>query len=142
MLYLDCFDQRSVFDKPIEAFGWTYHDGCSINMSSLYTRLIQEAGRYCECFASDIIYDIESVEKAIENRESCEFVFAFREYGVNSWSMIEHSYPEQLYEYRSIWKLDLAFSDDGEVAAKLYRAEYSRAKHNAKLREEEEKAGE
>lgn len=141
MLYLDCFEQRSIFDKPIEECGWTYHDGCLINMSTIYTRLIQEAGRYCEAYASDIIYDIESVKKAIESWESREFVFAFREYGVNSWSMIEHSYPEQLYEYRSIWKLDLNFNSHGEISAKLYRAEYSRAKHNAKLREEE-KAGE
>ena len=37
----------------------------NINMSDVYTRLIQSAGRFAESYASDLLYDIGAVEDLI-----------------------------------------------------------------------------
>lgn len=56
-----------------------------INTSSILTRLIQEAGRVCKYYASDLFYEWREVEKSLEKLGDGEeeFVFGFHTNGVH-----------------------------------------------------------
>ena len=99
--------------------------GC-LNMSEIYTKLIQEAGRICEHFASDILIDIESVEKWICGCSKSEyapargisFCFGFCKMGVDHWEFAKNRTNSELYK---IYRLDLSTSH-GHIKADLYEA--------------------
>lgn len=88
-----------------------------INYSSVLTRLIQEAGRFCERFASDLFIDWDSVLRWINElvpgaTEGKAFLFGFRMNGVDGNSFVlsrynggSYAYPEK--EYRSMWRLEV-----------------------------------
>ena len=82
------------------------------NFSTEWSRLINEAGRWCESYASDILIDFESIREYLnslasgETMESREFWFGFRQMGVDGLSFIE-SRTEREYAshvYRAVWK--------------------------------------
>lgn len=56
------------------------------NSSSIVTKMVQLAGRYCENYASDIIYDAEAFINAIKNKEDLDRYLFFRENGVSGFS--------------------------------------------------------
>ena len=107
--------------KPIKADG--YVSSCSgvyeVNYSSILTRLIQEAGRFCEQFASDLFIDWKSIEKQIDCADVLDlvFLFGFRQSGVDGNSFILSRYNSGAYrcpeaEYRSMWRLDITADGD------------------------------
>lgn len=114
--------------KPIVDDGRRgYYSGkYEVNYSSILTRLIQEAGRFCERFASDLFIDWESVVRWIDNADKGDeivFLFGFRQDGVDGNSFILSRYNNGCYscpekEYRSMWRLDIRtgcnndFNDD------------------------------
>lgn len=55
--------------KPITETGYysTYSSKWEINMSSIYTYLIHRVGRYTENYASDLIYVIDAINKALKD---------------------------------------------------------------------------
>ena len=75
------------YEKPIETCGSLTYDsnGFTINCSSVLTRLIQEAGRYCEHYASDLFLDWKQIDKEIEEGtiDTRTALFGFRESGVD-----------------------------------------------------------
>lgn len=82
------------------------------NFSSEWSRLICEAGRWCESYASDILIDFESIKAYLERlkngeeSEGREFWFGFRQMGVDGKSFIE-SRTEREYAshvYRAVWR--------------------------------------
>ena len=82
------------------------------NFSSEWSRLINEAGRWCESYASDILIDFESIKaylerlKSGEESEGREFWFGFRQMGVDGLSFIQ-SRTEREYAshvYRAVWR--------------------------------------
>ena len=82
------------------------------NFSSEWSRLINEAGRWCESYASDILIDFESIKAYLERlkngeeSEGREFWFGFRQMGVDGKSFIE-SRTEREYAshvYRAVWR--------------------------------------
>ena len=80
-----------------------------INDSSILSRLICEAGRYCNHYASDLFIIWKySVDKKKESGtlESGTVVFAFRDNGVDSKNEFENKKDWQSY-YRAIWELDI-----------------------------------
>lgn len=97
-----------------------------INLSSIYTALIQEAGRWCESYASDLLIDIDGVKNALEKiddwkdlknyeevdgRETVYFKFGFRQDGVDHKEFIDIRSKEEAkkyYYYRSIWELRIS----------------------------------
>lgn len=90
-----------------------------INDSSILTRLIQEAGRYCERFASDLFIDWTAVQETIEamTDDGHEiFLFGFRRDGVDHNAFILSRAENQGYygslehNYRSLWRLDITTS--------------------------------
>lgn len=97
----------------------SYSGKYDINDSSILTRLIQEAGRYCERFASDLFIDWKAVERKIDSADALDlvFLFGFRRDGVDGNSFIlsrynggGYAYPEK--EYRSMWRLDITADGD------------------------------
>ena len=98
----------------------------NINTSAIFSRLIQEAARWCEDYASDIIYDIDNVRKALEGDidswgslysdgtaseegkwTSIRFRFGFRQYGVDHGTFIGSHFKQggNKEYYRAIWRL-------------------------------------
>ena len=82
------------------------------NFSSEWSRLINEAGRWCESYASDILIDFESIKAYLERlkngeeSEGREFWFGFRQMGVDGLSFIQ-SRTEREYAshtYRAVWR--------------------------------------
>ena len=99
--------------------------GC-LNMSAIYTKLIKEAGRICEYFASDLLIDLESVEKWIGGCSKSEyapargisFCFGFHKMGVDHWEFAKNRTNSELYK---LYRLDLSTSH-GYIKADLYEA--------------------
>ena len=82
------------------------------NFSSEWSRLINEAGRWCESYASDILIDFEAIKAYLERLENGEesegreFWFGFRQMGVDGLSFIQ-SRTEREYAshvYRAVWR--------------------------------------
>ena len=82
------------------------------NFSSEWSRLINEAGRWCESYASDILIDFQSIKAYLERlkngeeSEGREFWFGFRQMGVDNLTFIK-SRTEREYAshvYRAVWR--------------------------------------
>lgn len=106
--------------KPLEATGYANSRGeYEINDSSILTTLIQEAGRWCESFASDLFLDWTDVKRfVLEDAEpgaAKTFLFGFRQHGVDHDSFILSRFNNYGYsaglEYRSLWRLDIKVED-------------------------------
>lgn len=85
-----------------------------INTSSILTRLIQEAGRWCRSYASDLfIYWKYNVDKLLENgsMENSNLIFAFRELGVDDEFAYNHNKRNYHY-YRAVWYLTITIVDE------------------------------
>ena len=74
-----------------------------INTASLLTRLIQEAGRWCEYYASDLFIYWRQLEKSLEEGT---YIFAFKRDGVDDASAYE-KYKDNPFYYRSVWTLEV-----------------------------------
>lgn len=80
--------------KSTETAKCNGHTSREINMSSIYTKLIQETGRFCERYADDLLIDIARVKTICENMDSIEHeahayvAFGIRRDGVDSNSYI------------------------------------------------------
>lgn len=103
----------------------------SINYSSILTRLIQEAGRICEFYASDLFIDWRSIVEALDDGsvETGSRLFGFRKSGVDEAKSIlywrnetSRALPDH---YSTIWRLDidveLVAPGRERVKMKLYR---------------------
>ena len=97
------------------------------NLTSIFSRLIQEAGRWCESYASDILVDIDSIknclklktddwkndehyEKDADGNDMLCFSFGFRQHGVDhkEWIIaIQKDEHRKYYYYRAIWDLEI-----------------------------------
>lgn len=112
------------------AWGQIVRNEADVNMSSIYSKLIFEAGRWCESYASDILYDIKAIEDKIFELSlypgTASFLLGFRQNGVDGTDSIRVKYENpSTYgylsnEYRSIYRLDLV-SDENHIEGKLYR---------------------
>lgn len=105
--------------------------GDCMNTSSILTRLIQEAGRYCNYYASDLFILWGEIEEKIEQKtlETKRYLFGFRESGVDGNNFILGNYKGNeetqilaSYKYRSIWILDVIVEEDGKIQMELYEA--------------------
>ena len=135
--FVNLFTQYG-YDKPICTKGesYEYRVGIDINYSSILTRLIQEAGRYCESYASDLFIYWKRIDTQLDNEsiEDQTLLFGFREFGVDSKDVIQYWANDNPHgfgnRYRSIWRLDIEVTVDPDywwnkpnktVAMKLYR---------------------
>ena len=93
-----------------------------INYSSILTRLIQEAGRWCESYASDLFVQWKyKIDQKLDNGTlyTNTFVFAFRDSGVDSEEWYENHKNEHNY-YRAVWFLDV-LTDKGKIKMMLHK---------------------
>ena len=93
-----------------------------INTSSILTRLIQEAGRWCEHYASDLFVQWKyEIEQKLDNGtlETDTFVFAMYNSGVDSEEWYENHKNEHNY-YRAVWFLDVV-TDEGKITMTLHK---------------------
>lgn len=74
------------------------------NGSDIISTMVRLAGRLCERFASDIIYDANAFTKAIENNENYDRYLFFRENGVTTLSL-EKIYAIERTSYIQAWHL-------------------------------------
>lgn len=130
-MFFEAFEQignSEVIEETVRGYSGEYNP----NMSSIYTKLVQTAGRYCERFASDIIIDIDCVKDAIESQESKDFYFGFRSNGVDHNPYIENQDSMILpYYYHKVLKLEIKFDFDEKLfTARLTEVEYSVYKEN------------
>ena len=114
--------------KPIEDSGYLDKYGkFYINYSTILTRLIQEAGRYCEHWASDLFIDWSGIDRKLQDgtMETTTHLFGFREDGVDHVSYIFNKcesyncYGMSNDYYRSIWKLDIKVTEDDYYGARI-----------------------
>lgn len=103
--------RKASYDKTVTETGRWDHAGAEygINVSSILTRLIQEAGRFCLHYASDLFYDWKAVEKSLKmwkEQDEVIYVFGFRDSGVDTAEVIARNLETMPgYYYRSIWAL-------------------------------------
>ena len=93
-----------------------------INYSSILTRLIQEAGRWCESYASDLFVQWKyKIDQKLDNGTlyTDTFVFAFRDSGVDHEEWYENHKNERNY-YRAVWYLDV-LTDKGKIKMMLHK---------------------
>ena len=98
-----------------------------INMSSILTKLIQETGRWCEHYASDLFYMYSEIEKKLGEYDedgSVSYGFAMHESGVHD--AYEAAYNTQNLSihrmYRAVWGI-LINRHGMNIKAGMYRIE-------------------
>ena len=102
-------------DTEIKERGYLNEDGeANVGTSAIFSRLIQEAGRWCEHYASDILVDIDCVrqylKKPVQNVEKV-WRFGFRKNGVDHAGWIDANLKDdsrKYHFYRSIYMLTVA----------------------------------
>jgi hypothetical protein len=122
------FKMNTYAYKPIVEEGRfsAYSGNWEINYSGILSRLIQEAGRFCESFASDLFIDWKTVEEEIESMKdggAVSFLFGFRQMGVDHAAFVLARYENNTHaehEYRSMWRLDMN-ADGGKLTMTLGR---------------------
>lgn len=114
---------------PIFATGQREPNGpFNINYSSILTKLIQEAGRWCRSYASDLFIDWKDIDYALcaGTLKSGTYLFGFRELGVDDALAVASKYNAPgMYScdenyYRTLWRLDITVKKDGHINMALY----------------------
>lgn len=118
------FSTKTYYSEVIEERGRDF----DINYSSILTKLIQECGRLCESYASDLFITWNRIAREIEREtmETSAYLFGIRERGVDHTEFILSRYNnygyQAMYEYRKIYRLDVIVDDD-LIKMKLYEIE-------------------
>lgn len=112
----------------IESQPYSTEGRWDINYSSILTKLIQQTGKYCQNYASDLFIDWNSVERELEKGEDINetYIFGLRTMGVDHKFYYENrvNHPE-LYgapNYHEVWELTVIADKakrDIEMALKL-----------------------
>lgn len=116
------FNQPAINAEKIVAKGRTYNE---INYSSILTKLIQECGRLCERYASDLFIDWRSIEDRLKDgtMETSTYLFGIREHGVDHTAFVLARYNDNgwyaRYEYRKIYRLDVVVEKDTTIRMRL-----------------------
>ena len=118
------FSTKTYYSRVIEERG----RGFDINYSSILTKLIQECGRLCESYASDLFITWNRIVRELERgtMKTSDYLFGIRETGVDHTEFVLSRYNnngyQAMYEYRKIYRLDIIVEDD-LIRMKLYEIE-------------------
>ena len=116
------FSRMAYGTKEIEAQGRNF----DLNYSSILTKLIQECGRLCESYASDLFITWNGIVQKLKEKtmETSTYLFGIREMGVDHDEFILSRYNNNgwgaRHEYRKIYRLDVIVIDD-LIRMKLYK---------------------
>ena len=89
-----------------------------LNYSSILTKLIQECGRLCESYASDLFITWNEIVDKLKEKtmETSTYLFGIREMGVDHNDFVLMRYNHEgccaKQEYRKIYRLDVLVDDD------------------------------
>ena len=117
-------------EKEMIAQGKVTNGELNINYSSILTKLIQEAGRWCERFASDLFIDWKQIDNELGHGAEHErsYLFGFRMDGVDHTPWVLTRFSQNNYTYRAIWRLDIKEIDKSnavdivsDIEMRLYR---------------------
>ena len=96
-----------------------------INYTYIITKQIQEAGKQCNSYASELVLDLNSLEEKMRDFsiETDSILFGFRNLGVDSNDAIINRLNNSInYTYNSIWRLDIDVSGyDEELRTKYIK---------------------
>ena len=90
----------------------------NFNYSSILTKLIQEVGRFCESYASDLFIDWKEIDRMIKDNsiQTSSYLFGIRKMGVDHKEFIFSRYESEKefasFQYRKIYKLDIVRAYD------------------------------
>lgn len=118
------FSTKTYYSQVIKAEG----RDCDINYSSILTKLIQECGRLCESYASDLFITWNSIERKLKEKtmETTAYLFGIREMGVDHNEFVLSRYNNNgcnaKHEYRKIYRLDVTVEGD-LIRMSLYEVE-------------------
>ena len=116
-MYFEAFQNTG---KEIKTEGYVYQGKTEINMSSIYTKLIQEAGRYCDFYASDLLFDIDKIHELIQSGESGTVYIGFRDSGVDGNQYISVKEPSAISsEYHAIYRVEIKQTEDDYYERKI-----------------------
>lgn len=93
-----------------------------INYSSILTRLIQEAGRWCEHYASDLFIMWKyGIDEKLDNGSinTANLVFGFRDDGIDHKEWYE-LHKNDTGRYRAVWFLDIMVNN-GKMEMVLHK---------------------
>ena len=97
--------------------------GYSINVSSILSKLITEAGRWCEDYASDVLFYIDDLKKLFwqkpvtgDGMEDVVIIMGMRQNGVDHGRTVteyfaKHPFDGDSYYYRALWVLRVERND-------------------------------
>ena len=125
---MENFEINEYAMKPITADGRVSHytGTYDLNYSSILTKLIQETGRFCENFASDLFVDWQAVLRCIDTDDQIGdyFLFGLRENGVDHKEYVIHRIANDgrywKHNYRALYRLDI-YADGEEIKMTLGR---------------------
>ena len=87
-----------------------WHGVYSINLSSIFDKLIHNAGRFAETYCCDILVDIENIKATLNQQadnETTVFYMGVRKGGVDCIGFVcerlGNSMNQNLYEYRKLY---------------------------------------
>ena len=92
---------------------WNDKNECyDVNMSSIYSFLIQEAGRWIERYSSDILYGFKNINEFLSENGAFEYTeyFGMRENGCDHFSYIKNNLIDNKYQstyYRKIYAVQM-----------------------------------
>lgn len=118
------FSTKTYDSKVIEARGRDF----DINYSSILTKLIQECGRLCESYASDLFITWNGIVQKLKEKtmRTSVYLFGIREMGVDSNEFVINRYNNYgsyaRHEYRKIYRLDIIVEGDS-IRMELYEIE-------------------
>lgn len=106
---------------------YSTQDGYSINVSSILSKLITEAGRWCEDYASDILFYIDDLKKLFRQKpvtgdgmEDVVIIMGMRQNGVDYGETVTTyfaKHPFDRYYYRALWVLRVERNDNHIVVS-------------------------
>ena len=91
-------------------------------------KLIQECGRLCDSYASDLFIEWDSIVQKLKDKtmETSTYLFGIREMGVDHNEFILSRYENNghfaMHEYRKIYRLNVIVDDD-LIRMELYEIE-------------------
>lgn len=96
-------------EKQIKITNYSCYDNYTVadkgdNWSRVVTKMVQLAGRFCENYASDIYYDIDTFVRHINDKVSYNRYLFFRECGVTALAP-EHVNSIENTEFIQAWHL-------------------------------------
>ena len=96
-------------ERQIKITNYSCYDNYTVkdngeNHSTIVSKMVQLAGRLCEHYASDIVYDAEAFIEAINNNENFDRYLFFRENGVTAFKPKDVECIEGT-DYIQVWHL-------------------------------------